>query len=473
MQFKNKLLSGVIASAVILGITGPANAIIVNASVSQTNLGDTVATPANAMTFASEVASSDGSGNTSTNARDNGVATLGFEVSTGTYPSGNVIIQLQLNGGTFNGALNASVFDWTGCTLAPNASVSIGGANGTNTVTYVVSGLNGCAPGEEPIVNIPFDLNSPTSDLDLVITILTESGNVPVDNTNALVVPLVRQAKAFTVDFADNGDVIANVQDVNGPYLGFLAGSTPPLGSVDVDVDTAAVVDFNGAGPVVTAVTADINSATLTVTGNFAPFRTVNGGSADVGGLALTVNGGFTAATRVFTTGGNVTTLVGGPLNVNVSEDATTPITTSTYAASLLTDLVTGFTDFTLAGALSPITRNGTFATLPWTASNTQAGGTGSNNFVRVSNPTTSTYGPVTATVLASTDPTAVGDTATMAASVAPGGEVLFSAADLENALGNFGRADIEIAVEGNDSIIKRLIQRTDGTYEINNVRER
>ena len=92
MQFKNKLLSGVIASAVILGITGPANAIIVNASVSQTNLGDTVATPANAMTFASEVASSDGSGNTSTNARDNGVATLGFEVSTGTYPSGNVII---------------------------------------------------------------------------------------------------------------------------------------------------------------------------------------------------------------------------------------------------------------------------------------------------------------------------------------------------------------------------------------------
>lgn len=473
MQFKTKLLSGVFASAVILGITGPANAIIVNASVSGTPLGDTVTTPANAMIFASEVASSDGSGNTSTNARDNGVATLGFEVATGTYPSGNVIIQLQLNGGTFRGALTASVFDWTGCTVAPSASVSIGGANATNTVTYVVSGLNGCNPGDEPLVSIPFDLNSSTSDLDLVMTILTESGNVPVDATNALVVPLVRQAKAFTVEFADNGDVIANVQDASGPYLGFVAGSTPPLGSVDVDVDATTVVDFNGAGPVVLASNANVNQATLTLSGNFAPFRVVNGGAADVGGYALTLNSSFQQATRVFSAGAQVNALIGGPLDVNVVEDGETAITTSNYGASLVTDLVTGFTDFTETGALSPITRNGTFATLPWTASNTQAGGTGSNTFVRVSNPTTSTYGPVTATVLTSTVAGMVGETATLVASVAPGSEVLFTAAQLETALGNFGRGDIEIAVEGNDSIIKRLIQRTDGTYEINNVRER
>lgn len=463
MQFKNKLLSGIIASAAIFGMVAPAHAIIVNAAVSGEVLGDTTLPANDPLFFASEVASSDGSGNTSTNARDDGVATLGFEVATGTYPAGNVIIQLQLNGGTFRGGLTAGIFDWANCTTAPNASVSIGGANGGNTVTYVVSGLNGCAPGEEPFLNIPFDLNGPTTGLDLVITILTESGNVPVDNTNTLTVPLVRQQKAFTVAFTNNGDVVADVEATAGPYLEFEPGNQPPLGTVDVDVDANTVVSFNGVGPVTYAANANINAAALTVVGNFAPFRTVNGGAATVGVNNLVLNAGFTQGTFNFTAGALVTSLVGGPLAIDVVEDGTTPITTSPYTANLAVDLIAGFTDFAASGALSPITRNGTFATLAWTASNTQAGGTGSNNFVRVSNPTSSTYGPVTATVLASTIDTAVGASATLAATVAPGGEVLFTAAQLEAALGNFGRADIEIAVEGNDSIIKRLVQRADG----------
>ncbi len=121
--------------------------------------------------------------------------------------------------------------------------------------------------------------------------------------------------------------------------------------------------------------------------------------------------------------------------------------------------------------AISPVDRNGSSAILPWTASNTQAGGTGSNNFVRISNPTALDFGPIFATVLAAnaTGSGTVGDTVTLAASLDAGEEIVFSAADLESLLGNFGRADIEISVEGTDAIIARLIQRTDGTYEINN----
>jgi hypothetical protein len=489
MQFKNKLLSGVVASAAIFGMVGTAHAVDINVNVSGIALGDTsgqtlpVQDP---LPFANEVASSDGSGSTSTNTRDNGVATVGFDVSTGTFPSGNIIMQLQLNGGTFRGALSgATAFNFSGCNdTAPNeatANVSIGGANGGNTVTFLISNLNDCGNGDNPTVAIPFDINSPTSDVSLVMTIFTESGTVPVDAVpaNGLTIPLVEMVSAFDVVIDDENfaDVIADVEAVDGPYLDFTNPGENDLGSIDLEMDTSVYVDLAGAGPATTAVIGNILAADVTITGSFAPFRQANGGDSELGGDNMTVNTAGTSAgirfdTTVTAPEQPIADIVNsGGLDFEVTPDLETPIQKSNYNASVNVDLAAGFIDFTAAGPLAPITRNGSSAILPWTASNTQAGGTGSNNFVRVSNPTTLAYGPIFATVLAasSNGSTTVGTTATLAPSLAAGAEVVFTAAQLETLLGNFGRADIEISVEGVDAIIARLVQRTDGTYEINN----
>ena len=183
MQFKKKLLSGVLASAVILGITGPANAVEITAKFIGTL--DITSLPNDVLPFSDEVASSDGAGSSSTNSFDDGVATVDFEVSSGTFPSGNVILQLALNGATFDGAITAAntFINFANCTNAPFAAVSIGGTDGTNTITYVISNLNGCAPTEFVRLILPFDVNAPGTSVSLAMSLLTESGSVPVDST--------------------------------------------------------------------------------------------------------------------------------------------------------------------------------------------------------------------------------------------------------------------------------------------------
>jgi hypothetical protein len=475
MQFKNKLLSGVFASAAIFGMTGTANAVEINVKIGTTtpiDLGDTTDDANPPLEFADEVASVDGTTVATNNTRDEGFAQITFDVSTGTFPSGNVIMQLQLNGATWKTALSGTDFDFSGCSgsgSAATANVSTGGGAGGNTVTFLLSNLNDCLDGDDPSVLLDFDLNGPTQDASLTMTILTESGTVPVDNTNGLVIPLIEMVSAFDVAYNDNGDVTADVQSTLGPYLEFTTGGSASLGDVEVEVDTGVYVSL-GASPS-TAAAANVSSASVVVTGNFSSFTPAEGGSAEFDASAATINAAGTTATLRYGAG-IIANLVNATETFTVTADLVTPIAKSTYSVATAVDLAgTGFTDFSVSGAFSPIGRNGSSAVLPWTASNTQAGGTGSNNFVRVSNPTSLDYGPIFATVLAASTAGAatVGDTVTLASSLAAGGEVVFSAKDIEDLLGNFGRADIEISVEGTEAIIARLVQRTDGTYEINN----
>jgi hypothetical protein len=473
MQYKNKLLGSAIASVAMLAMVGTANAVDIDVTVSGVALLDTTDDANPPLQFANEVASADGEG-VLDNARDNGEAVVVFDVSTGTFPSGNVIMQLQLNGATFLDDLDGSDFDFTGCGgpgAAATANVSIGGAENGNTVTFLLSNLNDCENGDNPSITLPFDLNGPTQDASLIMTILTESGNVPVDNTLNRSIPLVEMTSAFDVAINDSGDVIADVEADEGPYLDFTTVGEEELGTVDVEIDTSVYVTLGNTSPAVQAANANVTDVTVTIAGNFAPFTEAN--AAEIDSFDATVNTAATSASVFYGAGGDTLTdiLNSGGLSVTVTPDLVTPIQRSNYTASVLVDLAAGFSDFTTVGSLSPIDRNGTFALLPWTASATQAGGTGSNNFVRVTNPTGQAYGPIFATVLAASaaGQATVGDQVTLAASLGAGEEALFTASDLEGLLGNFGRADIEIAVEGNDAIIARLVQRTDGTYEINN----
>ena len=483
MQFKNKLLSGVFASAAIFGLVGTAHAVDIDVYVSTVGVGDTTDSLVDPLPFAEEVdldAAPD---------RGEGVAYVSFDVETGTFPSGNVIMQLQLNGATFDGALSAANFDFDGtvgvgnasCGTNPTANVSIGGASGGNTVTFLLSNLNNCADLDFPAINIPFAMTG-GADVSLQMTILTESGNVPVDATNNKLIPLIELVDAFEIDIDTTGyaDVVANVQATAGPYLDFTAVGQEPIGDVEVAIDTDAAVDLDAAA-ITYALATDVDGASVVLTGNMAAYG--GAGEVQISGVDAIISG--STATLDFVTAGPgagedvlsdlLSASAGGTLNasdepVELDANGTAQIQASEYSVAVSLDLGADFVDDSLTEDVLPVTRNGTSAKLPWLASNTQAGGTGSNNFVRVSNPTDEDYGPVFATVLASsTNPALQGTQVQMAAAVDAGSEVIFTAAQLETALGNFGRGDIEISVEGQGAIIARLVQRTDGTYEINN----
>ncbi len=86
-----------------------------------------------------------------------------------------------------------------------------------------------------------------------------------------------------------------------------------------------------------------------------------------------------------------------------------------------------------------------------------------------MSNPTDTDYGAISVRVISSTNSGLVGTEAELQASLPSGDEALFTSQDIENKVGNFGRADLEVSVEGTGAYVTRLIQRPDGTFAIDN----
>jgi len=478
MQFKKKLLSGVIASAVTFAMIGSANAVeIISFELDNVVGGAHLYNGPTAPLFvppsvANEIIPT--ADTTVGDDRDDGAARVIFDVETGTFPSGNVLFTIGLSGATFDGASVGGWFDFTGCTTPATAVLS---TTTTTSATFVVSNLNGCLDGENPVVNVPFDADG-GAPVAMTFGIVTESGNAPVDG-GPVTFTILNNADAFRADIDAGATLTSAVASTGGAYRRFAGNTVGPVSTGDIELQARSntYVDLDGGGTPTVAGIADVTAAVATFTGNFSSFISPPGttGAVTVGGLAPVVTAGSavidSGVTPLFLT--NLVTVgtafdEGADEAVLLTANGTTPIAASTYSVSIAATAVPGLLIPARTGALAPIVRDGTNATLAWTASNTQSAGTGSQNFVRVSNPTSSAYGVVTATVLATTGGVA-NATAVMAASVPANGEILFTAAQLEAALGNFGRGDILISVEGNGAIIKRLVQRTDGTYEINN----
>lgn len=481
MQFKNKLLSGVIASAAFFGVIGTAHAVEIlsfdldavvggpNSFANPTGVAYVPPGLANEIIPTADATVGDD--------RDDGQALIVFDVETGTFPSGNVLFNIGLTGATFDGPLTGAIFDFSTC-VGPGAAATavLSTASATDAV-FVISNLNDCLDGNNPTVRVPFDADVGVNVV-LGLGIVTESGSVPVDG-GARSFTLLAASDAFRADIDAGATVTASVASTGGAYRRFTGNTVGPvsLGDIELQARTSVYVDLDGGVAPAVASALDITAVVSTVLGNFTAFITPPGagGTATVGGLA-TVRTAVQAVIDSGVVAGHLAALVtaglafdeGADEAVLVTANGVTAIPNSTYSVNIAATAVPGLSIPVRSGALASIVRDGTNAILPWTASSTQSAGTGSQNFVRVSNPTGVAYGLVTATVLATTGAVA-NATATLAASVAPNSEVLFTAAQLEAALGNFGRGDILISVEGNGAIIARLVQRTDGTYEINN----
>lgn len=458
MKMKKHLLVG----AALFGAMSfsAANAIEINGSqIGAGPIADPTLPGYTPYTLASEVT------NTSlpANNPDDGTITINFDPTTGTYPSGNVLFDLTITNSTFDGTIDGTDFDFSSCggVPAPNANVSSGGGGGQSQVTFVVSNLNSCAPGDAPSLTIPVDVGA-SGAVTVQIGVRTEGG-APVDG-GPVQYTAINRASAYAVNIVAGAVATADVDAVGVAYTDFDPTGAKDLGTFEIAIGSA-FIDLDGTA----ASIADVQEVSIDVVGSFAGLDPVQYGTAsgNLDGDDFVVVG--TTASSVLSAALDISDLEAGPVPFQVVPDGD-PISSSNYNATVQLDLVTGLNDPAAAtGLVGRIERNGSSETLPWTASATQAAGTGSTTFVRVSNPTDEPFGAISARVLSSTNGATVGAEGQLAATLAAGGEALFTSQDLENILGNFGRGDIEIVVEGEGAYITRLLQRPDGTLEIQN----
>lgn len=466
-----KLIQAGTGIAVLLGTAGTANALnLAVTTIADKATGFTEKAP---LKYASEM--QQGTTKGALNDRDETTVVAAFDVTSGAFPSGNVVVTATISGATFDSAVSGAALDFKNCKGGTaTSSLSSGGAEGGTTVAWVVSNLNACGSKEQALVSLPIDLDLGGAGVSLSVGIVTESGSTPVDGGPASVSNFLVSAPAYSAEIKAGTTLTANVTEATGAYKKFVGPAvTGSLGTVQLKADTAVAINLGTA--VVNAAVADYDKVAIVATGDFSAFlETAPTDNITLGTTAATAK---TATTATFSAveGGAFGSAFTGAAALEVATDGDTAIPASAYSVTVTPTLEAGLTGLTAAPttkAVGSIARNGTSVRLPWVVSGTQAGvsGTGAVNYIRVTNRTATGFGPITATVLASNQSASLGKSATLAASLAAGGELVVDSETLETLLGaNYGRGDIEVTVEGAGATVVQLVARPDGVYTIDN----
>jgi len=390
-------------------------------------------------------------------ATSEGVIGLNLEPSVGAIlPSGNAILTVNLVGGaTFAEAITAGAV-LANNTCAPTTTVSSGGAEGSKTVSFLVSNLNGCTnAGDHLQFEVPVKLDGTTSAVNVEAGLKTELGT-PIDG--GVVSTYDSKTKANLIDFknaisvAIAADNVSTYATLTSKFKALTADKT--LGTVKV-----AVAGYAKGIDDVTKVTADteVTEVKLTAKGDFST-------------VDIKANGATTFAEATKGSGTATATVAGGAAThtIAAAEQGTSPVikaSTYTIAAALT---ASGYRASALAVAATPIqsiTREGASYLLPWVASGTLSSTSTSNTVVRLSNIGAAATGPVSIELLTSSAGVPASTALVpVAASIAKGGELVLTSTSLQNLLGaDFGRGDIRVTVEGqpSDLIVRRFVQST------------
>lgn len=369
---------------------------------------------------------------------------VAFSPSAGLFPTGNVLVHVRVTGGVFGSALTGS--EITGTTTSV---ISSGGVAGGTEVVFLVSGANLCSVATGCDLDLPLVLDG--SNVTFAVGLATDAG-APVDNSSAeirVTETVVQIAPAFDIAFTP--DTVASTATLASLFDTLTDGN---LGDIDVfanevtlaTLDYVVKSDLDGTlvGP------GDVDSVVVVVSGfmdAFNPTVLPAGGNFTIGGTSAAVNNAADTATR--NTGLGTHAVIATP-------DLTTVIQRSDYSATVtitpaaLSSLVEGTS---ATGDLQSITREGTSIVFPWTQSATQGGASGTSSVFRIGNLDNSDAGAVFAEVRNSsaagfTNPGIV----QLATSIDANGELVRNSAQLEAALGDYGRGDIEFTIEANST---------------------
>ncbi len=433
------------AASVASLLAGGAHALEVEARASGADaIGEPIVL-ASALDYAGGAVVSDGAGQTR----------VTFYPTAGLFPTGNVLVYVNVTGGVFDGALDGSELVGTGTSV-----ISQGGQNGANSVAFLVSGADNCNIADVCAIDLPLILDG--SNVSFSVGLQTDAG-APVDNScaggcslgntaNRVSAQVVRVAPAFSIAVA--ADTVATIADLNagtGPFTDFTGPSDGILGTYTVGGNSVLIgpnlrpVNRDLAGNDVGV--ADVASVDLTLTGTMAAFETLPGDVLFGGASADDISAASSTATY-----DAIGDFDGGPASIEVIPDLVTAIARSAYnlaitvvpaPASPLTAGTSG------SGALQSIERNGTQITFPWTQSATQGAGSGTTSVFRFGNTEAAAAGAVFVEVKNTSEPLYSNPgLVQIAPSIPANGELVRNSTQLEAALGNYGRGDLEFTIE-------------------------
>lgn len=388
--------------------------------------------------------------------------TVNLSSGAGALAPGNYLMTFNYTGiAGFTATPTLALTGAAGCT--PSAVLSTGGGTNSQTVTYIVGVDVACSTNPTFVLTAPFRMTSAGS---VTVQASLTSGGLPVDNSPTSTRTLVVSRSAYSASVngtVDNlggaADTPANVAD-NADYATQLAlgtGATPFQAFRTTGGGTSFDTVIGTVGYASVANTfADLQSAALptpnldiTLTGSFAGI-TPTLSTDDTGA-------GTVAATAVTATGATFTGVAGRRYNVNLaatSATATAPqlaggAYTASFTSASSAPLAAGV--ISAAGSLETVGLQGTNFVAPWV----QSSNPNFNTVLRLSNSGSAT-GPV---ILSVTSPLNAATAATCGtaqlpklASIPANGELAINSADLTTCFGAFGRGDLRVSIQSQQS---------------------
>lgn len=355
-------------------------------------------------------------------------------------------------------------------------------------ITYLLSGVNQCdddgaGPGDSQLsFRLPITMTAHGT-VRVSAELRTDSGGTLIDqqshaNTG---VDAITSASAFSVAFdgavgaGAGGDTIAELAG-NPPYLNFTGDNL--IGTVRVSHDPTIHRSLND-GEFVSA--AQVNGISTTFTGDFTAYD--GAGSVQMYNTVDVENDFDTSISANSATVPNEVSDLDDLLEVYLNPNGTDQIQVSNYSATVSVDLVAGWTDFARTGNLESVEREGANITVPIFNSATRAAASGGNYVLTIGNVGNTPTGVVQVQVLntdcdgsgmpASCAGTfaALGQTFTLANSIAIGESLTLTSAQMQAAMGgaDFGKGDLLIIIEADqdDVTLTRLLVRPDGVSEV------
>ena len=373
------------------------------------------------------------------------------------FPTGNVLLRVTVTGGNFDGSLTGAEVTTAGL---GTSVISQGGANNGTDVTFLLSDVSQCVVATDCYVDLPLKLSG--SNVSVSVGLETDAG-AAIDNTslqNLKAATLAVVAPAFTIEidedatatnatlaslFTELSDAVLGVADLGDftvtatqvPFQVAAPPAPPTLVTVAKDLD----------GTLVTV--ADVASITASVEGDMAAF---DDGDFTIGGVSATIDLDDNTAVRAAPLGA----MFGAAQAVLVDPDGDTIIQRSNYDLTVTVAVPNGSvlqSGASATGSLNPIGREGTEVTFPWTQTGTQGSASGTSSVFRIGNLSTTATGAVYAEVKNASE---AGFTSSgiveLAPSIAGSGEFVINSADLEAAVGNYGRGDVSFIIEAVDT---------------------
>ena len=385
------------------------------------------------------------------------------------FPTGNVLVRVTVDGARFRSALTGAEV-----TSAGTSVISEGGAKDASDVTFLLSDVSTCDDTANCSVNIPLILEG--GNVAVNVGLETDAG-APIDNTSLTSLKravLAIEVPAFDVKIFADQDIEDDTSVSSLPASCSLTAGffgTPTLATLATEYTqlsdgTPAPLGRVTVFPRQVAFAQGLNSCFSIDTVRSSIDGTLVGPGDIDGGISVTVEGVMDAfEDGAFTIGGTnanpdadddtaaVNTLgLGFFQPIEATPDGDTVITRSNYEVTVevpvaaSSDLTRGVT---VSGEIDPIGREGTQVTFPWTQSATQAEASGASSVFRIGNLTTSDTGAVYAEVLNSS---AAGFTSggliELTDAIEANGEFVINSAQLEAAVGDYGRGDVNFIVE-------------------------